>query len=327
MLKYDIVKLFPGDEVYRMKKQRLITPQNRSMFDSGYRVMQGDQEFVTYFEDTTFRVWYGNTADHYGEHKHSSVEVVLPHQGECRCVVNGVEYVVKDTEVLFIPSRTPHALSMPEGSVRNLILFDMDPISSMRGFAGIASMAQSVIHLTPANPICGEVRGKLFQLMDRYYAKPDLMNLICYSYILEIYVLMGQAYLAAHSAGQEEEPHQEENSWLAINRVVEYINRNYAEAITLDSIASVAGFSKYYFSRLFTKYTGTSFSQYLLRKRIAVAAHLLCSTQLPIVQVSMQSGFSSLSTFNRTFKDVHGCTPTEYRAIYEKNPPDDHRHE
>lgn len=310
-----------------MKKQRLITPQNRSMFESGYRVMQGEQEFVTYREDTTIRVWYGVIPDQYSEHMHSSVEVVLPHQGMCRCVVNGVEHVVKDTEVLFIPPHTPHTLSMAEGSVRNLILFDLEPLSALRGFSAINPMVQDVIHLTPETSICGEVRVKLFDMMDKYYAKPPLMNLICYSYILQIYVLMGQAYLAAHSAGEEVEHRQEENSWLAINRVVEYINRNYAEAITLDSIASVAGFSKYYFSRLFTKYTGTSFSQYLLRKRIAVAAHLLCSTQLPIVQVSMQSGFSSLSTFNRTFKDVHGCTPTEYRAIYEKAQPNDHHQE
>ncbi|MBQ8312439.1 MAG: helix-turn-helix domain-containing protein, partial [Clostridia bacterium] len=46
-----------------------------------------------------------------------------------------------------------------------------------------------------------------------------------------------------------------------------------------------------------------------------------------IVQVSMQSGFSSLSTFNRTFKEIHGCTPTEYRAIYEKTQPMEHQHE
>ena len=310
-----------------MKKQRLITPQNRSMFESGYRVMQGEHEFVTYREDTTIRVWYGVNPDNYSEHMHSSVEVVLPLQGICRCVVNGVEHIVQDTEALFIPPNTPHTLSMPEGSARNLVLFDLEPLANLRGFSTIMPMVQQVIHLTPESSICSDVRLKFFEMMDKYYAQPVLMNLVCYSYILQVYVMLGQAYLADHSDSEESVPRQEENSWLAINRVVEYINKNYAEPITLDSIASVAGFSKYYFSRLFTRYTGTSFSQYLLRKRIAVAAHLLCSTQLPIVQVSMQSGFSSLSTFNRTFKDVHGCTPTEYRAIYEKSRSHDHQAE
>lgn len=314
-------------QAIHVKKQRLITPQNRSLFDSGYRVMQGEREFVAYREDSTIRVWYCATADAYSEHKHSSVEVVLPHQGECSCVVDGVEHVVKDTDVLFVPPDTPHSLHMEEGSIRSLILFDMEPLRAIRGFSTIASMTRSPFHLTPANPICVEVRTKLFELMDKYYARPALMNMICYSYLLQIYVLLGQTYLDYMSMQEEDteaDMRQEENSWLAINRVVEYINKNYAEPITLDSIARVAGFSKYYFSRLFTKYTGTPFSQFLLRKRISVAAQLLCSTQLPIVQVSMQSGFSSLSTFNRTFKELHGCTPTEYRAIYEKNRQQEH---
>lgn len=301
-----------------MKKQSLITPQNRSMFETGYRVMQGEQEFVTYRDDTTIRVWYAAEPDHYSEHTHSSVEVVLPHQGECVCIVNGVQHVVRETEVLFIPPNVPHSLSMPDGSIRNLILYDMDHLSGLRGFSSIQGMLQSVIHLTEESSLCGEVRSMLFEMMDQYYARPPLINLICYTYILHIYVMLGQEYLAMHAPSPELTQKREENSWAAINRVVEYINKNYAEPITLDSIASIAGFSKYYFSRLFTKYTSVSFSQYLLRKRIAVAAHLLCNTKLPIVQVSMQSGFSSLSTFNRTFKDTHGCTPTEYRAIYER---------
>lgn len=310
-----------------MKKQRLITPQNRSKFDTGYRVMQGEQEFVTYQEDTTIRVWYGATPDQYSEHMHSSVEVILPLQGMCTCTVNGVEYVVHDTEVMFIPPNTCHTLRMEEGSIRNLILFDLDALAGLRGFSAIQPMAQGVIHLTPESGICCEVRTMLFEMMDRYYARPALLNLTVYSYLLQIYVLMGREYLAHHSEPDVEQTCHEDNSWVAINRVVEYINVNYAEPITLDSISSVAGFSKYYFSRLFTKYTGTSFSHYLLRKRIAVAAHLLCSTALPVVQVSMQAGFTSLSTFNRTFKDIHGCTPTEYRAIYEKSQPVEHEKE
>lgn len=310
-----------------MKKQRLITPQNRSMFENGYRVMQGEREFVTYREDTTIRVWYCANPDAYSEHKHSSVEVVLPHQGECRCVVDGTEHVVKDTDVLFIPPDTPHSLSMAEGSIRSLIIFDLEPLLSIRGFSAIRPMTQSAFHLTPTDTVCTEVRAKLFELIDKYYVRPALMNLICYSYLLQIYVLLGQSYLDYVSLQKENEKmdvRQEENSWLAINRVMEYISKNYAEDITLDSIARVAGFSKYYFSRLFTKYTGTPFSQYLLHKRITVAAQLLCNTQLSIVQVSMQSGFSSLSTFNRTFKEAHGCTPTEYRAIYEKKRQQEH---
>lgn len=301
-----------------MKKQNLVTPEDRSKFEFGYRVMQGNQEFVTYRDDMSFRVWYENRADHYGEHHHSSVEVILPLEGECHVNVEGHSYCVTASQVMFVPPGKTHAISMPDNSARNLVLFDATHLTSMRGFTDLMPMMDQVLYLTGEDTLCGDVRKLLFELIREYYERRPLTNLICYDLILQVYVLLGQHWLMHHQPATEGQTRREENTWAVINRVVEYVNDNYTEDITLDSIAKVAGFSKCYFSRMFTRYTGTSFSQYLLRKRIAVAANLLTTTRLSIVQVSLQSGFSSLSTFNRTFKDIHGCTPTEYRAIYEK---------
>lgn len=301
-----------------MKKQNLVTPENRSKFESGYRVMQGAQEFVTYRDEMSFRVWYENRPDHYGEHHHSSVEIVLPLEGECHVSVEGDSYCVTAQQVMFVPPGKIHAISMPEGSARNLILFDVTHLTGMRGFAELMPMTEQVLLLDADEPLCADVRRLLFELIREYYERRPLTNLICYDLILQVYILLGQHWLLHHQPAPDGQSRREENTWAVVNRVVEYVNENYTEDITLDSIARIAGFSKCYFSRMFTRYTGTSFSQYLLRKRISVAADLLTTTRLSIVQVSLQSGFSSLSTFNRTFKDVHGCTPTEFRAIYEK---------
>ena len=299
-----------------MKRQNLITPKDRSMFESGYRVMHGSQEFITFWDDMSLRVWYETIPDYYSEHFHTAVEVVMPHEGECHCTVGGVTYRVKGDEVLFVPADVPHSLSMPRDSVRNLILFDPACIMSIRGISPIRPMLENLIYLRGDDPVCEQVRSMLFDLIRDYYEHKPLSNLICYGHLMRIYALLGQKYLSEHTTAREAVQGREENNRLIINRIVEYVENNYTEDITLDSAAEMAGFSKCYFSRVFSKQTGIGFSRFLLKKRVAVAAHLLSTTQLSIVQISVQSGFNSLSTFNRTFKELHGCSPSEYRALY-----------
>ena len=86
--------------------------------------------------------------------------------------------------------------------------------------------------------------------------------------------------------------------------------------VTLDSLAAYAGFSRYTLSRMFRQHTGQTFTQYLNRRRVSMAEELLSGTRLPVTQVALQCGFNSIATFNRVFREVKGCTPTQYRVIY-----------
>ena len=50
-----------------------------------------------------------------------------------------------------------------------------------------------------------------------------------------------------------------------------------------------------------------------------MAEELLSGTKMPVTQVALQCGFNSIATFNRVFRDVRGCTPTQYRLIYDES--------
>ena len=52
------------------------------------------------------------------------------------------------------------------------------------------------------------------------------------------------------------------------------------------------------------------------KRRVMMAQELLGDTDLSVMDIALQSGFFSLSTFNRVFKDMNGCSPTEYRKMY-----------
>lgn len=100
------------------------------------------------------------------------------------------------------------------------------------------------------------------------------------------------------------------------NLILKYIEQNYANDITLEKLADIAGYSPYHFSRIFKKYSSTTFINFLNRRRIKAAELLLLESGSSITDVAMQVGFASLTTFNRVFKNINGCTPSEYKKLY-----------
>lgn len=96
-------------------------------------------------------------------------------------------------------------------------------------------------------------------------------------------------------------------------QIKNYLDANYSETITLDSLAALTHMNKYYLAHTFTKYIGLSPINYLLQKRIQEGKSLLESTSYSIAQISDLLGFSSQSYFSQAFRKATGMTPMQYR--------------
>lgn len=79
-------------------------------------------------------------------------------------------------------------------------------------------------------------------------------------------------------------------------------------------LARVSGVSEAHFARSFKEAFGLPPHRYLLTRRIERATALLRDTELPITDVAFQTGWESLGTFGRTFRDVTGASPGELRS-------------
>jgi AraC-like DNA-binding protein len=79
-------------------------------------------------------------------------------------------------------------------------------------------------------------------------------------------------------------------------------------------LARVSGVSEAHFARCFRDVFGVPPHRYLLTRRIEQAAALLRDTDLSVTEIALQTGWSSLGTFGRTFRDVTGACPSEHRA-------------
>ena len=97
--------------------------------------------------------------------------------------------------------------------------------------------------------------------------------------------------------------------------VCAYISERCSEKLTLDDVAAYSGYSKYHFARIFKEYTGMGFYTYYMRQRMLLCRELLGDRTLSVTEVALRTGFESIATFNRVFRQYENVTPTEYRQM------------
>lgn len=108
------------------------------------------------------------------------------------------------------------------------------------------------------------------------------------------------------------------NSSHECHKVKRYIETNYHDKITLDSLASNCNLTKYYLSHKFTEFYRKSPIAYLTEVRITAAKDLLKTTNLSIEEIASGTGFSSSSYFSQTFQKFCHMSPQQYRKAQTK---------
>ena len=100
-----------------------------------------------------------------------------------------------------------------------------------------------------------------------------------------------------------------------LKRVQEFIDANLEEDLSLTELAEVADLSQFHFARAFRKSTGQTPQQYLMQQRIERAKQLLSKDDLPIVEISLRTGFKNQSHFTTLFRKFTKYTPKLWREI------------
>lgn len=103
-------------------------------------------------------------------------------------------------------------------------------------------------------------------------------------------------------------------AWEAIQNAINYIEDKLSEEIKMETLSRVSSLSPYYFQRLFKRLVKTSVNEYVKLRRLAKASEVLKDKSKRILDVALDFGFSSHSSFSRSFKEVYGITPEEYRS-------------
>ncbi|MBN2984725.1 response regulator transcription factor [Cohnella algarum] len=118
-----------------------------------------------------------------------------------------------------------------------------------------------------------------------------------------------------HAAGKAFDQAQEtEQSGSVVDKARKYIESHLDRELNREMLASQFFLNPDYMDRLFKKETGMSMKEYLWNERLRVSEELLVKTELPVTEIAMQVGYSSLSAFTRLFKKKTDLNPSEYRS-------------
>lgn len=101
-----------------------------------------------------------------------------------------------------------------------------------------------------------------------------------------------------------------------MSQVYEYVMENFQQKIFLAEVAAIANMTESAFSRYFTSRMNKPFSEFLSDVRIGYACKLLHEVEANISEICYESGFQTLSNFNKQFKERMGVTPMAYRKDY-----------
>lgn len=288
---------------------------------SGTRTMQSIQEFVEYHGDDAVRIWYNDVNVNYEPHWHTALEIILPMENWYDATVDNKNYHVLPGEILIIPSGSMHSLRAPQSGTRFIFLFDVSSIATLHGFTQIESIFTPPQCISKAShpQIYDDAYQILMQMRNEYFGEKDFAELSIFSLLLNLFVIIGSNHLNSLNFFSSMRPSKQKAYINKFNTVMEYIDAHYMSDLSLDEVAAAAGFSKFHFSRLFKQYTGFTFCDYIRHRKIKVAEELLNQSDLSVTEIAMQSGFVSLSTFNRVFRQLKNCSPTEYREKIQRH--------
>ncbi|MCD7762593.1 MAG: AraC family transcriptional regulator [Lachnospiraceae bacterium] len=284
-----------------------------------HRRMESEREVVDYRPDTTLRFFINSQAESYEMHWHPATELIMPIENTYTVIVGQTRYDLNPGEILLIPPGELHQLIAPPSGLRLIYIFDMEAVSAIKGFSYLTIFISHEVLITPETcPTVYEQEVDLIlELCREYFFGGHLRALNCYASLLKFFANYGESRIERVPVSQSAESASERSVRLyeKLNTVFDYMDKHYSEDLSLETVADVAGFSKFHFSRLFKECSGYNFYDYLCLLRIKAAESLLMSKEHSITEVALLSGFSSLSTFNRMFKKKKGCTPSEYRAM------------
>lgn len=101
----------------------------------------------------------------------------------------------------------------------------------------------------------------------------------------------------------------------AVERAITTMHTRLGDKLTIDDLARAAMFSKFHFSRVFTRATGISPGRFLSALRIEAAKHLLLTTTHTVADIGHQVGYNSVGTFSSRFRTSVGVSPITYRQM------------
>lgn len=247
------------------------------------------------------------------QHYHSHYEIIYVTESSRVLYINDDKYTLDNSYIALIPPYVFHGSGngLPTRQTRCLLSFKEDFLKNFSNIFDIDllscfSLKYPVINLDTTQQ---EEVYKLFQkiislnnVKNNSYTKIKFLLCVC-----DLLTLCTQIQ-------SKIPPLVLDNPSMA--ELINYIEKNYFEDITLESLSQQFKINRYKLSRQFKIHTGINMVKYINKVRISHSKEMLANTNQKITNIAGKIGFNNTTHFNRVFKEEVGYSPSEYRTKY-----------
>lgn len=230
-------------------------------------------------------------------HMHRCYEFVLMLSGQMHMRIEKQDYLLCEGDLVLIKPNRLHSYDSPEGiSGKCLIcVFSQDLI---------AAVSDSLTKYRLPSPLIKNVPAFYREMFMGMNEDKDIATVKGF-----LYTICGLFYQSLDTGAEDDVS----KDTLLLRDIFIYLENHMSEPCTLKGTAEELGYHPAYISRYFTKIVGLPFYTYVQSIKMDRACYLLLNTKDSILSIAIQCGFTTLSSFNRTFRLMLSMTPREYR--------------
>lgn len=249
------------------------------------------------------------------EHFHQDIELIYVLEGTLCLTVLEKTFNLSSEDIVVINSNDRHKYAGGGHLLTARLLIPYNMVRQVYGGLDSAFFCNSAVAKPPAiETLRKAMRAMLLNQLVRAQRSDsgqgaDYAFLSSYFHLLQV---LTDSFLF-HSSS--ENLAGEERAGKRMMLIGDYIQQNYDQSISLKTLAEYLYLSEGYLSRFFKSHFQVSFSDYLKGVRLSHARNDLIYTAKPITEIAFKNGFSSVSFFNRVFKQEYNQTPSAFRDM------------
>ena len=250
----------------------------------------------------------GDIGEPIHKHWHNSLEIVLPICGGEYAWVDGRYYKLYQENMmpLIINSRSIHAFESgcPKPYIGLALLINYQFLKE------IYPEIDHIYFKQPDEEVGMLIKKQLFLINEYYEIESNHKDLLITSALFHLIYLLVE-HLSVDKKDKVEL--KSEKNKHRITSIINYIDDNYQEDLTIEQLSEVFHLSEGHLSKLFKENLGMAIKAYISQTRAKEVRNALLTSDLPLIDIAIMCGFPNVKSMNKVFKDLYQCTPSQFR--------------
>jgi AraC-like DNA-binding protein len=243
---------------------------------------------------------------------HEAMELIIVLQGEIEVSKGGKNYILEKDDMMIINSNVGHATLAREPNSIAMVIH-LNPIYFSCYYSDYHLLEFTCISSTKTrnDEPFKQVRKIAGEMIEVIRGKTPSERIYFESLLHQLTATLVRYFPPKEISSMEMASNKKKTA--VVNKIIQYIDKNYKNKISLEDLSKISGYHKSYISQIVKQQLGINYYEYLTRIRLREATYALVDLDEKISDIALSYGFSEVKSFNTAFRSSFGKTPSEYR--------------